>query len=584
MKRRALLGSGTTLLPLAAAGCLRLSSNDEATETADEDGPELESEGGSAESTMQTARENEAGADDVEEDAVGPADVVVTALSFTDPAEVGRDVYVVLEIENRGGEPGTFSDSVVVAGPNASAEADVSVEVDGGERTRAKAGPFAFDLAGEYELSLAAGDATETATLGPRSVPVGESLYDGEMLVSVDGISLRESVFYRRDSVWLSGYGASTFAAPTKHVLAVVSVTVENQSTETLSLPEGAFALRDGDWYGFGENVPSFLLGVDGERFTDGGVDEVEPSETRSGYYLGKLPREAARGEVAVTSNFDEASTPPEREWVLAVDDDGDRALPNVAVQSVDAPDETEGGRPYDVSVTVANDGKAAGTFRAAAEYHTEEGWQQLTTSTTEASLDTDAVLAGTLREQIPAGETRTLTLRNSSSYLGAFKYRLAGTEQSWETDFVPADLQLNQTARIDQWTELTVTDVRTDDALPFETEDGDVYESTPREGYRYVSVRVVFERAEESVPAGAPDLPRLSLSTDGNDSFGERLLPDNDVAEDWFSYPAGSLQDRTRVEGWLIYEAPANDVEGDFGVRWVGAPNGGDPLRVLWS
>lgn len=432
-----------------------------------------------------------------------------------------------------------------------------------------------------------AGETSATKTTTSGSAEVGRTReLDDLFTVSVDDVTLRETVLAPSDVDDEDAY-LDTFRASEDAVLAIVTVSVENTGTREEALDGETFTLEQGEWYGLRDEVPTVIWGAEGTRFNAGGSPDVKPGATTTGYYLAKVPRVDAREALTVSASSERSET--ELTWQYPPDGDGERALPDVRVDSVSVPEAPTTGLEYDIELTVTNDGDADGVFRGLLQWQRAERWVRLERAASAIDVDSQYATAGVVQEPVPAGQTKTVTVPCHARYPQVVEFRVKSTDASWQTEFEPATLEVGAEILANQRTAIAVQDFRTPEELTVLDEDNDpTVERTADDRY-FVAVGCRWERAEADVPSESPGEGRFTISTPNIDDVGERWQPDGGerINERWHSQIDRSLENHTSVTGWYVWTVSADFRVGNLQVSYVGdEPDDTDlnPLRANWT
>jgi hypothetical protein len=561
MNRRQLLLTSSSGLAAALAGCSALSGGDGGTETA---------------TPTPTP--------------TGPPAFEEVSLSAPESVTVGSEFTLTVSATNTGGETGTYEGTVRLAGSeeedsSPSFEESVTIEeiapTDTGEATVTVP---AFEVVDDYEFTLADADASVAVRPEPVTAAVGETLSVGDDLsVTVDDVSVRESVFTltTRSSGLSTVDEIASFGAPSGDVLAIVTVTAENTGTEATSAASGTIGIGDGEWYGSGGGAPGAILGRSDDRFTNGGLPEIDPSESVTGYFVAQIPRETARGTIEVTGQLDGQGTLPERVWTVEPDGD-ERALPQLTLESVEAPETAPLGRDYEITVTVANEGDAPGTLRSVVQWDDDGSWAQLRAATSRADLSADRPTGGVIRREVDAGGTAEITLTSFSVYNQQYSYRIQPFAEEWQIGFEGAELSYGDRLKAGSNANIVVQDIRLQDTVTaYDDFQDEEYEAEPDDGNQFVAVQFRFTRRVESESGSTPDTSDFTLLADGND-VGSSTYVDDQIREDWYDPIENELEDRSEAAGWDFYEVPAEYSASDLAVHYEYSPGFGSSVGTV--
>jgi len=564
MKRRELLATGSIGLTSTLAGCGFLSGSEEPSGGDGGDGGD--GAGADTEATTETP--------------TGPASFEDLSLTAAEGAQVDSELTLTASATNVGGETGTYEGTVrLLSGGSEDGESGPSFEssfsiesVAPGETGETEITGPAFEVVDDYEFSVADADASVTVRPEPETAAVGETLSIGDDLaVTVDDVSVQESVFvpsYR--SSGLSSYEeVSAFGAPSGHVLAVVTVTAENTGTATTSASRGTLGISDAEWYGDGEGAPGSILGRSDSRFTAGGLPEVEPSESVTGYFIAQVPRETASGTIEITGQADTTGTLPERVWT-ATPDGEERSLSDLTLESVDAPETTQLGRNYEITATVTNEGDASGTLRGVVQWDDDGTWAQLSVATSRTELDTDRPTGGVVSREVDPEASTEITLSSFSTVNGQYTYRFQPFGDEWQVDFEEAMLGFGEWLKYNDNANIVVEDLRAQGTITaYDDWDDEEFEAEPDDGNQFVALQLRFEKRDETEDyASMPDLGNFWLTAGGTDVSDSTYI-DGEVREDWYAPIEGELENQPEITGWLFMETPSEYAATDFTVHF---------------
>mgnify|MGYP000114825487 CR=1 FL=1 len=574
MNRRQLLVTSGTGLATALSGCSALSG-----------GSDGESDGSGDDSTSGSDGDSDSGETATTTDTpAGPASFEEVSLAAADGAQIGSELTLTVSATNVGGETGTYEGTVRLAASgdesaddeeNSGPSFETSFEIDSvspGETGETEITGPAFETVDDYEFVVAESDASVTVRPEPETAAVGETLAVGQDLaVTVDDVSVQESVFtpsFR--SSGLSTYEeVSAFGAPSGHVLAVVTVTAENTGTQTTSAERGTLGITDAEWYGDGEGAPDSILGRSDSRFTAGGLPEIAPSESATGYFIAQVPRDTARGTIEITGQADATGTLPERVWTAEPSGD-ERSLPELTFESVDAPETTQLGRDYEITATVANEGDATGTLRGVVQWEDDTAWAQLSVATSHAELDTERPTGGVVRREVDPGVSTEITLTSFTTVNGQYTYRFQPFGDEWQVDFQEAMLAFGDRLKYDGNANIVVEDLRTQDTVTaYDDFDGEEFEAEPDDGNQYVAVQLRFEKRDETEDyASTPESGNFWLTAGGN-SVSDSTYIGDEIREDWYEPIEGELENQPEITGWTFREVPSEYAAADLAVRF---------------
>jgi hypothetical protein len=347
-----------------------------------------------------------------------PPNVTDVSLSGPETATVGEDLTLTLSARNDGGQEGTYEDTVTVVEGNSEFEESVSLTVPAGETAETEVGPVTLETGGEYAFELSSGADSLAVTAEPQSAAVGGRLRVSENVrATLSAADYRQAVFYRYGG-GLSGAQTGVLSAASGRTLALFRLEFENVGTDPASVDPETFELDAGSFYdGLPNGAGLDRADLDGDPVA--GLT-LQASQTRQGWLLAQVPREAASDGLELSVQRDARQTPPEGVWSISAAD----GFPTFELVSVDAPSTAQSGTGYEIAVEVRNAGDAAGTFRGVLQFESDGGgWGQLGTAD-----------PFRLAAEIPAGETERLVSTNSPSVTGSFTYRLQPFTREWET------------------------------------------------------------------------------------------------------------------------------------------------------
>jgi hypothetical protein len=357
-------------------------------------------------------------------------------LNNPSPVTYGSDFSLSVIVENTGGKDGKFratlksQDDRIDFNKNISitVPADDSTEVTTEPITPPEAGEYTFVLSGEGAVTTETGTettesesdqllASTTVTVVVKEVSPGTGVkLNDDLLVTVHDVQVAKSVFTANGGDAPSG----VFDAPTGNVFAVYSLTVENVGTQLTIWGPAFVSVQDGQLYG--ENVPS-VADVGDQLNTR---RELPAADSVSGYLFAQFPTDAAATGTPLTAQVGGGSAAPEYRWPFTAD--STRGFPDFTLTSVTAPQEAQLEQPYEIELTIANTGDGPGTVKAILQYKggLSPDWTNLRSASPSPFI----------REEIPAGEKKTVTVTNTSSSDGEYEYRATPFEETWTTTF----------------------------------------------------------------------------------------------------------------------------------------------------
>jgi hypothetical protein len=363
-------------------------------------------------------------------------------LNNPSPVTYGSDFSLSVIVENTGGKDGKFratlesQDDRIDFSKNISitVPADDTTEVTTEPITPPEAGEYTFVLSGEGAVTTETGtEATEsesdqllastTVTVVVKEVSPGTGVkLNDDLLVTVHDVQVAKSVFTANDGATATGGDgpSGVFDAPTGNVFVVYRLTVENVGTRPAIWGPAFVSVEGGQLYG--ENVPT--VADAGDQLNT--RRELPAADSVSGYLFAQFPTDAAATGTPLTAQVGGGSAAPEYRWPFTAD--SARGFPDFTLTSVTAPQEAQLEQPYEIELTIANIGDGTGTVKAILQYKggLSSGWTNL------GSASPSPVI----REEIPAGEERTVTVTNASSAEGEHEYRATPFEETWTTTF----------------------------------------------------------------------------------------------------------------------------------------------------
>ncbi len=523
----------------------------------------------------------------------GPPSFEDISLSSPETVTVESEFRLTVSATNTGGETGTYEDTIQLLSSSLNdeepenepaVEEPVTIEsVAPGETGEATITMPAFDLVNDYEFTLADADSTVTVRPEPMTGSVGTTFAIGNSLqVAITDVSIQESVFHPIDRV--SGLSTSeevgAFMAPSRHMLAIVSITAENRGTAVVSADAGTIGIRDAEWYGSGEGLPDAVLGRSESRFYNGELPEINPSESVSGYYIALVPQETARGTIEITGQADATETLPERVWTASPEGEA-RQLPNMTLNSIGVPETTPLGQDYEIMFSVANEGDSPGTLRGVIQSGGDE-WEQLGTASGNANIETDRPMSGVVQQELQPGESTEITVANFAVLNGEFTYRFQPFDQEWQVSHEEATLSLGEQLKSQNNANIIVRDIRTQETITgYNNWDSEEVEMEPEDGNQFVAFRVRFTKRDETKDyVTTPSTGDFDICIDDNIVGADRYL--GEIRENWYTPVEGDIDEQGEVSGWEIHEAPAEYSADDFEVRFEEEAGFGSSLSTI--
>ncbi|MFW6436755.1 MAG: hypothetical protein ACOCYZ_03895 [Halococcoides sp.] len=351
----------------------------------------------------------------------------------------GSDTTVTLEIENTGGQSGSFNGTLRAVNGSVDASQNVSAVVPPGENATFESDPIDVPGAGDYEIVVegppsndSADDGTPTPvdltrttlTVDPGILDAGESLtVDDSLRVTVEDCSIQDSVFVGEGD----GAPSDVFFAPSGAALGLFEVSVENASTDRQAWrPSERIVVPGGEIYSAGT-----VGGVSGAGPNIADDHTLDPSTVLDGYVLAKLPREIVTERPSIGIQTAPSTERPEYLW--SFEDAAVDGLAEVRLDDVTAPETATSGEDYSITLSFENTGDAPGTGRAVLQYYDEGGLFSTGEWTALSTVDDPAV-----ELDVPPGETASTTVSNQppERFDGTFRYRVLPSGTEWTTEF----------------------------------------------------------------------------------------------------------------------------------------------------
>jgi len=346
----------------------------------------------------------------------GPAQFRDVRIDLPENPTVGESLRVRVGATNYGGQPGTFTDTLVVDGPAAAEEPVEITDVDPGHRGVTTVEPTAW-LSGHYRFRLADRDIETATELGPRSGDVGDTLARGEDLrFTLEDVTFHSPIaLYNEQEEFAAALPAA--GSGSEAILTVFRVTVENEGDSPYEVDPGTFEIplrsdrtrlyfQDGDEDRSAWTYDDLAeMRLDRSRIVG---ETVRPGTSRNGLVLGQVNYADAHGAVPFGVQLD-LERDPELVWTDSPEG-GRRRLPRFEVTDVTLPSNPTINTEANYEITVVNSGGRGGTFRGLLEYHRPD-----------YSVRSLALLEGSL----DPGETTTFTGSISFPYVREYDLRL---------------------------------------------------------------------------------------------------------------------------------------------------------------
>lgn len=361
--------------------------------------------------------------------------------------------------------------------------------------------------------------------------------------------------------------------APSKHLLAIIRVTLENVGTHSASIVPGTFQLANGGIYHtLTDGTPLSAANINGKPLT---ALRLSPGEQRTGWLLGHVPRSTARKTVTTIYQRDAAGTPPEIQW-NAEPKQNTRALPQFSVKIFRLPDTATLGQDATATVAISNEGNKTRTFRGMVEHRTGNSgaWRG----------------ESPITAQIRSGKTvrRNVTINSSSN--GSVSYRLAPFETTKTVEYVTPTFAFGNGYTTTQNVTLTLSNVQAASSVRVVPRATDKEKRiTPPSGERFVLIHVNSVVVGQS--EGIPFINEFSIhreshtveSTPANSISGAQLLApvkaptyvsvyDPNVGETFSGYLGFSVPQQTSLSDLTIQWTSAEQSTGGTGktARWT--------------
>jgi len=470
--------------------------------------------------------------------------------SLTGPTNAVVDQTFTLEltVENVGGEPGEYSDTVAVtAGPEVVEETVRTDTLNPGDSTTVEVS-VSIGLADEYEFTTRGSDETVSTrvAVGPKTATAGETVTVADGLdTTVTGVQYETGLQY----TVTGGYGRSDrrglYAPSGDQILAVVDFEIENTTANAvafggnLGVPDGSILTT----YPNGELNATTSL--DGAPLAGG--TRVQAGQRLRRWLPVQVPRSAVTEGVEIEWQRDTDQTTPERLWQL-----DPSVLPSFVVTEWTVPDEANPG-DTEYTVTVANEGDADGRFHAAVERRAPDASEWTTLEVIDAA--------------VASGARHTFDLTVSWPYTADREFRLRPTTDRRVVEFTPPSLTVGDPLPV-PFGAVTVTDVVVTDSVELAAY-GDNTVLTPDRG-QFVLVELEYlnevgtdaslpgpggeavqftaagETYEKYNPGGGGDPERYVRPVEGRELNYGRMV---------YNGPFGTGESK---RGWALFDVPS--------------------------
>lgn len=257
--------------------------------------------------------------------------------------------------------------------------------------------------------------ATETAPEYETAVGEPVEVEDG-LWLTVEDVTFQEMLFVHLD---FQDYPGQVAMADDGNIFALYSVSVKNEGSRANSFDGDVLTVPNGE---LDSPLTNAVIYDVGPLFNNPPM--VDEGETEEGVVLAQLPKEAAATSAPLALQLDSDTDAPEHQWSFAAD--SPRSFPELELRSIDPPETAQAGQSFEIDVTVANTGEAAGVMKLLLEYLASGagGWEPLTTAEPSPLIE----------EEVPAGEEMTISVSNTAEDDGDFHYRVRPyTEQTFE-------------------------------------------------------------------------------------------------------------------------------------------------------
>lgn len=368
-------------------------------------------------------------------------------------------------------------------------------------------------MADTYTLTVTGGSDTNTKatsriTVAPKGADIGIAVQLTKNLEArVTSLQFEQALVYKANAGEITADPhRELYGAPSGKVLVAVTVELENVGTEEEEIPYKAFSVPDGqrlthvreDPLTTVKTLPKQPLGESSDEGINGPT--VSSGAATSGWLLFQLPVETAMEAFQVQGQRDATQTPAEFTWTPT-----SVAVPDFTVQEVAVPSKPEQGK-YAVKASVKNTGSGAGTARAALE------------SRLAADSDAEYYTLSLGETDIPAGETRTITLTAQSDFSSKYRYRVRPWDVTDTITFQTPEVPFGEAVPIHRGT-ITVDGVFTSDQYQYD-DWGDTETVTAPAGKKFLwaHVSITFDHRHE-----ARDDEAFTAITPNGTTYSER-------------------------------------------------------------
>lgn len=304
----------------------------------------------------------------------GPAQFRDVAIELPEDPTVGDPLRVGVAATNYGGEAGSFTDTLVLDGPN---ENEWPVEipaVEPGYRGMVTFEPTWW-LSGYYRFWLDNRDVENGIRVHPRSAKLGETLeLDNGVRFTLNDVSFHSPIalFSEEEE---RGIVLPATNNGSQIILTIFHVSIENTSNPTYTVKPGRFQIPiqgtgNEIYFQAGDDHPEWPYDnltntrLNGRRIIG---NTIQPGTSQSGLVLGQLDYEDAVGPISFGVQQDFALS-PELLWIVPTNGNN-RSLPRYEIVDISLPRKPTINSESEYQIHVKNIGDKTGTFNAILEY-----------------------------------------------------------------------------------------------------------------------------------------------------------------------------------------------------------------------
>lgn len=487
-------------------------------------------------------------------------------VELTGPGEVsvGEEFYLEVSAKNTGGESGDFTNTLSAGEGAFTIDQNVRIEDIGVEESKsAEVGPNYPGYSRDYQFQITDYGASHTVSVTTKTLEGSEEL----SIENGPGITVTDTEFYP-SFLYRSGDRTDLFAPSSGSVLAVLHLSIENQTEEKIRVGADSFAIPNGDVI---TSISNYSVSLSDFREPDGQPldrTEIGPNETGTGWILADVPYEQVTSGLQLTWDRSLYSSTPEASWTF-----GSHVAPAFEISDFDFPNEVEIGTTATGSVTVQNTGDETGAFQGILERRDVGGheWEQLETVTLE----------------IEAGSEASWSTEIQEPYIGPSEYRFLPETTPRTIDFVPATRSFGDSYTTPEGQEISVSlgmmnfdGFDTEYTLDNWSEDTVTAESGNQ--FAFVNISVENTGPDPDIP---PRQDAFSALVAGNeysvfaaDDWGRADFKSPITGSEY--YPGGVDDPGEITSGWLVFQVPDDLSVEDLTVQY--SPD--EYLTAKWS